>query len=368
MTELEAHYEAAVERRGYDRVDGPFGDLSASYSRERFAFADDADALAAASPEDTLVSVGVSPTGTPHVGTLGQIRTAIDCQRAGFDVQLAVADQVVYNAGGGDAATLRERAERYRRFAAARGFDADDGRLYVQSEADDVLRAAFRLGRTYDPDAGEEWDESTAFEESLATAYDDADDPSDDRDDTPDDSPDATDFSGSLCGLLMAADTVGPLADDFGPERTYDRVVLALGADNVGMARRFDAVRERAGVDGRVVGLFSRLVPGVDGTPKMSKGIDGSGIHLGMSPDRIRERVTDPVLDADRPSESVVFEMLRLVPPGDGDAPGNLRDACAAGDARWRDAVDECADHLAAAAEAWQGTASIRPDGPEATR
>lgn len=389
MTELEAHYEAAVQRRGYDPVESAFGDLSASYCRRRFAFADDADALAAATPEDTLVSVGVSPTGTPHVGTLGQIRTAIDCQRAGFDVQLAVADQVVYNAGGGDAATLRERAERYRRFAAARGFDTESGRLYVQSEADEVLRTAFRLGRTYDPDASEAWDERTAFEEALAAAYDAADDePGDaadggtaDEPDDPadgdtagdaadgrDDSPDATDFSGSLCGLLMAADTVGPLADEFGPAGGYDRVVLALGADNVGMARRFDAVRERAGVDGRVVGLFSRLVPGVDGTPKMSKGIDGSGIHLGMAPERVRERVTDPALDADRPSESVVFEMLRLVPPRDGDAPGDLRDACVAGSDRWQDAVDECADHLAGAAEAWQDAAENDPARAGATR
>jgi len=346
VTELEAHYGAARERRGYDPVDASIGDLSASYCRHRFAFVGDADALAAATPAETLVSVGISPTGAPHVGTLGQIRSAVDLQRAGFDVQLAVADQVVYNAGGGDAATLRERAERYRTFALERGFDPEQGRVYIQSEADDALRAAVRLARQYDPDAGDGWDERTAFEDDLAAAYEA----------TGTDGGDATAFSESLCGLLMAADNVGPLADEFGPGPGYDRVVLTLGADNVGLARRFDEVRAAADVEGQVVGLFSRLVPGVDGTPKMSKSIPGSSVHLGMSPEHVRERVTDPALDADDSAESVVFSMMRLVSPCDGDDMDELRNARAAGDDRWRDAVREYADYLADAAETWRRT------------
>jgi len=347
VTELEAHYGAARERRGYDPVDASIGDLSASYCRHRFAFVGDADALAAATPAETLVSVGISPTGTPHVGTLGQIRSAVALQRAGFDVRVTVADQVVYNAGGGDAGTLRERADRYRAFALERGFDPERGRIAVQSEADETLRAALRLARHYDPDAGgDRWDERTAFEDDLAAAYDA----------TESDGGDATAFSASLCGLLMAADNVGPLADEFGPGEGYDRVLLSLGADNVGLARRFDEVRAAAGVAGEVVGLFSRLVPGTDGTPKMSKRIPGSSVRLDASPERVRERVTDPALDADDPAESVVFAMLRLASPHGGRELDALRDACAAGDERWRDAVREYADYLAAAAETWQRT------------
>ncbi|WP_161973206.1 nucleotidyl transferase family protein [Halostella litorea] len=345
MTDLETHYEAAVERRGYDPVDGPIGDLSASTCRHRFAFVGDADALAAATPAETLVSVGISPTGAPHVGTLGQVRSAVDLQRAGFDVRLTVADQVVYNAGGGDAATLRERAERYRAFALERGFDPERGRVVVQSEAADALRAATRLARRYDPDAGgDRWDERTAFEADLAAAYEAVESGGGD----------ATAFSESLCGLLMAADNVAPLTDEF--RAGYDRVLLSLGADNVGMARRFDDLRAAAGVDGRVVGLFSRLVPGVDGTPKMSKSIPGSGIRLDAPPERVRDRVTDPALDDGDAAESVVFGMVRLASPYDGDELDELRDARAAGDDRWRDAVREYADHLANAAEAWRCT------------
>lgn len=341
MSLLEAHYRAVRERRDYDPVDA-VGDLAASSGRHRFAFADDADELAAATPADTLVSVGVSPSGTPHVGTLGQVETAVDLQRAGFDVQLVIADLVVYNAGGDDIETLRARADRYREFAVERGFDPDRGRLYAQDEAHDVTHAAVRLASHYDPDAREGGAEETEFEAALADAYDDRGDDGGGSD--------ATAFSRDLCGLLMAADNVRPLAEG------YDRVVLTLGADNAGLAREFDAVRERAGVSGSVTGLYTRLVGGVDDTPKMSKSIPGSSVHLGTAPERLRDRVADPALDAERPAESVVFQMMRLASPYSGDELDELADACAENDDRWTAAVGEYADYLAEAAEAWRET------------
>jgi tryptophanyl-tRNA synthetase len=317
-------------------------DLPASYARNRFAFAGDADAVERSTPDETLVSVGISMTGTPHVGTLGQIQSAVDLQRAGFDVQLVIADLVVYNAGGADIETVRARAERYREFALEMGFDPERGSLYTQDQARDVLHTGFLLARDYDPDAGgEQRDEQTAFEAALDAAYEDVDSSSD-----------ATAFSRDLCGLLLVADSVHPLRTG-----AYERVVLALGADNDGLARRADAVRERAGIDGSVVGLYSRLVDGIDDTPKMSKSVPGSSVHLDMAPDTIREHVRDPALDADRPEESVVFQMMRHASPYAGETLDDLHAACADDAERWPEAVREYADYLTDAAETWQGTA-----------
>lgn len=349
MSLLERHERTVREQRGYDAVAGPIGDLPASYCRQRFAFASSADALAAATPAETLLSVGISPTGPPHVGTLGQIQSAIDFQRAGFDVQVLVADQVVYNARGTPMGTLTERAERYAAFARERGFDPGAGRLLIQSETPSILRTAFTLAPAYDPDGDgdEESDgdagghEPTAFETALDAAYDDAD--------LPDGAPA---FSQQLCGLLLAADAVSPLRDG-----SYDRVVLVLGADNVGFERNVDAVREAAGIDGSVEGLYTRLVAGVDDTPKMSKSIPGSSIHLGMAPGEIRDLVRDPTLDAADPDESVVFQMLRHASPHAGAELADLRDACAADSEQWRDAISGYVDYLTEAAKQWQATA-----------
>lgn len=342
MSQLEAHYEAVRDRRDYDAVDASLGDLPASYARHRFAFTEDVDELRSSSPDETLVSVGISMTGTPHVGTLGQIQSAVDLQRAGFDVQLVIADLVVYNAGGADIEMVRARAERYREFALEMGFDPERGRLYTQDEARDVLHTGFLLARDYDPDAGgEQRDEPTAFEAALDAAYDDVDSPSD-----------ATEFSRDLCGLLLVADSVHPLRAE-----AYERVVLALGADNDGLARRGDAVRERAGIDGSVVGLYSRLVDGIDDTPKMSKSVPGSSVHLGMAPETIREHVRDSALDADRPEESVVFQMMRHASPYAAATLDDLHAACADDAERWSEAVREYADYLTEAAETWRGTA-----------
>jgi len=132
--------------------------------------------------------------------------------------------------------------------------------------------------------------------------------------------------------------------------------VLALGADNVGFGRTIDALRAEAGVDGSVVGLYSHLVPGVDGTPKMSKSIPGSSLHFGMAPEELRERVRDPALDAADPAASVVYRMLRHASPFSGEERAALRAACAADDERWSAAVAEYADYLAETAREWQRT------------
>lgn len=362
MSLLDAHYSDVREQRGYDEVPAGIGGLPAAYCRERFAFTDAADEVAGATPAETLISVGISPTGAPHVGTLGQIESAVAFQRAGFDVQVVLADQVVYNARGTSLAALTDLAKRYASFIRERGFDPEAGDLLTQSETPSILSAAFRLAPDYDPDRESDGDDGeaagndagrpgddettradhdpTAFEEALDAAYEDVTVPSE-----------ATAFSTNLCGLLLAADSIAPLLSG-----GYERVVLVLGADNVGFGPDIDAVRADAGVAGSIVGLYSHLVPGVDGTPKMSKSIPGSSINLRMSPADVRERVRDPSLDAPEPDESVVFQMLRHASPFRGEERAALRGACANDTERWTGAVAEYADYLAEAAEMWQQT------------
>jgi len=331
---LDSHYEAVRKRRGYDAVSVALGNLPAAYCRHRFAFTGDGDELSRATPGETCVTVGISMTGPPHVGTLVQIQSAIDLQRAGFDVQLVLADLVVHTARGTDLDELRELAGRYRALVTALGFDPKQGCLRTQSEAVDVLQTSFRLVSGYEPGAEPAFDEPTRLESALEAAYDEAliED-------------DTTDFSRDAGGLLLAADNLHPLRND------YDRVVLVLGADNVGLARRIDALRRRVGIAGSVVGLYSYLVPGLGDAPKMSKSIPGSSIHVGMGPDAVRERVLEIGMDGDQPRESPGFRMLCHACPFlqfEG-----LRSASPEELEPLPDALEAFADYLAGVAQVW---------------
>jgi len=62
MSLLERHDGAVREQCGYDGVADAVCGLDASSCRQRFAFTSCAAALADATPAETLVSVGLSPT------------------------------------------------------------------------------------------------------------------------------------------------------------------------------------------------------------------------------------------------------------------------------------------------------------------
>lgn len=336
MSELLAdHYRTLVEEYGYERVDFAVGEIPAAEVRRRFAFADGGRAFAAGHDDGaaSLVTVGVSMTGPPHVGTLGQLLTAVRFQEAGFRVQLVLADLAAYNGAGRDIEEARALAERYRSFALALGFDADAGVLRTQSEATDVLYTAQLLSRYFDPDADDGSEEPpTAFEEELAAAYESTEAPGGET----------TRFAGQQVGLLLVADTVHwAVADD------YENLLFVGGADNHGLSGYFRDVLARTPYDATVGGLYTGLVPGLGGYPKMSKSIPDSRLALDADPGAVRERV----VDAD---DVLVAEMLRLASP----APGTfyrLDERRSRGD-EWEETKREYAGYLADTAAMWRET------------
>ena len=171
MTRLRDHYETVRRRNDYDPVDGAVGPLDAG-QRRRFVAVDDPGFLRRESPDAALVSTGVGMTGPPHLGTVGQILTAVECQRAGLDVQFVIADLEPYH-GGAPLEEVRRLAQRYRSFCLDLGFDPDRGRLRTQSDALDVMQTAERLAPYYDPESWDDGDDrpSTEWEQAVEAAY-----------------------------------------------------------------------------------------------------------------------------------------------------------------------------------------------------
>ena len=337
------HYRTLIEDRGYERAGFAVGGLEEPEIRRRFAFADRGREFVAAhaAGERSLVTVGVSMTGPPHVGTLGQLLTAVRFQEAGFDVQLILADLAAYNAAGRDLREVRALARRYRRFALDLGFDPDAGILRTQEEATGVLHTAQLLSRYFDPDAGGDDPPPTAFEAALADAYEATDTPG----------AETTRFAGQQVGLLLVADTIHPaVADD------YENLLFVGGADNHGLTGYFRDVLAGTPYEARIAGLYTKLVPGLEGYPKMSKSIPDSRLSLDADPDAIRDQIVR-IDDGDGPPEhSPVFTMLCLASPYSATKLDRLAERCDAGDVTWNEAKREYAAYLVEVAETWTGT------------
>lgn len=340
MPDLSTHYHEIRGRFGYDPVDVDLGTLPATYLARKFAAVDGRRALAAAPDRATLVATGVGMTGPPHVGTLGQLHNAVVLQEAGLDVQLVLADLEPYH-GGADLAEVRRLAARYRWLALELGFDPDSGVLRTQSEATAVMRSAHRQARYYAP--GEDGygpdAEPTDWEEAVAADYDAAD--------TEEPGP-TSEAAATHSTLLHLADFLHPLA-----RRGYDQVVIQLGIDEHGLTLATRAFAAETPVEGAIVGLHGRLVPGLGPHPKMAKRIPGSGITLAMDPGTVSDRVREAAAGGGDPGDSPAFAMMRLASPCGPAELDRRASACRAGGETWEATVAEYADHLADLAGRW---------------
>lgn|GEM_PF-551943 len=368
MSRLADHYAAVQERRDLEQPDrARWRGIDPAVVR-RFVAVDDPIVVDGANRRPTLVCMGVSTTGPPHLGTVGQFRTAIALQRAGLDVQFVLADLEPYH-GGGNAERIDRLAGRYRSFALDLGFDPDAGTLRTQSEATDVMATGHRLARYYDPDAwSEDRDGSeTAWERAVEAMYEAAtsgtaeqraatdartdDAAAGEADADPDRAPARTsEAADAHSAVLHGADFLHPLL-----EGEYDQVLLTFGVDEHGLVPWTRRFREAAGVPGRVGGLLTRMVPGFGDVPKQSKSI-GAGVPLDGDPDEIRERIaTAP--DAADPAASTVFQAMALASAYDAERLDALESACRAGGSAWTTARREYGTDVADLAERWQRTA-----------
>ena len=338
MSALLDHYDALRAEFDYDRPAVDVGDVPASLVERAFAATTDADALCAAPDRDTLFVASAGLTGPPHVGTLAQMQAVKRFDEAGFDTQFLLADYETYAADGRDIDVVRDLAADYEAFLDALGYE---GSVRTQYGDRDVMHTAFRLAPHVDAGDSIEFDvEPTEWVRQLRAAYDE-------HQVDHEDATGSTAFGSRMAELLCLADFVHPpLADG------YDQTVFVLGVDEHALVLANDHYLDGTPFDADFEGLFTRMVPGLDGYPKMSKTIPGSGVSMAMAPETVRQRVRDAD-DAAEPAESTVYQMLALVSEYDATRLDELAGACRRGDEAWADAVEEFGAFLAALASAW---------------
>lgn len=355
MSRLDVHYETVRDRYDYARIeDSDLGPVSSPGLERRFVAVDNPDVLAATRDLSTLVMTGVGMTGPPHLGTVGQIRTAIALQDVGLDVQFVIADLEPYHSGS-DLDRVRALAQRYRAFILDMGFDPSQGRLRTQEEARDVMHTAYILAPYYRPD---EWGEGpdyepTAWQQAVADVYvdnDAANGADAEVSETADANGPTSEAAETHSSVLHGVDFLHPLWTD-----EYEQVVLTFGIDEHHLTPWTRLFRDASPVEGPIAGLYTRMLPGLNGSAKMSKSVPGSGVTLDMTPETVRERIRG-AHRGNNPASSPVFGAMCLAStygPDELDALESVRET---GGEEWAAAKAEYAEYVVDLAERWRRT------------
>lgn len=232
-----------------------------------------------------IVSTGFGLSGIPHVGTISQILGAITLQKAGLNVQIVLGDLDSYNSRNQPLSLVNERAEQYKNFIDALGFDDKKGIVRKQITNIEVLLTAYLSANALSDSDFQETEEDISYlykEKSIYTGIE---------------------FPVKQAILLMASDFI-----HLGKE--YDYVLVTLGIDEHKYVQLTRKVVSRQKLKVSVSGMYSRITKGFNGYPKMSKSIPGSGITVEMKDSEIFSLITNQIEQGSNPLESTVFQMM----------------------------------------------------------
>jgi tryptophanyl-tRNA synthetase len=288
----EGYYREVIERNGYDplefeSIEFTLGRATEAELRSKWLCHHQGAAVAqcVARGGRAIVTTGVGLSGAPHLGTISQITRAIFLQRAGLDVQFVLGDLDSYNARNQSLSVLAERAQQYEEFIVGLGFDTTRGTLRRQRDHLQILQTAYLIANVL---RDEDFRDA---EEDLSELYKS-------RGIYP-----GMEFPVKQAILLMIADFIH-LGDSDG----YDAVLVMLGLEEhlyVQLARK---VVGRMNLPFALGAIYSRVVRGLGGFPKMSKSIPGSAITVDTAPDEIVRMLAEAPANRD-PWDSTAFQI-----------------------------------------------------------
>ena len=331
-----AYYENVIDQHRYERlglgaIDFALAGMSPDDLHTKWVCHTGARrfAKAIAAERPAIVTTGVGLGGPPHAGTLFQLLRAIKLQQCGLDVQIVLGDLDSYNARRTPLESVRKLADQYEEFVLCLGFDAERGVLRRQEGETDVLATAFLLSRHLDDDDFH-W-----AEEDLAGLYRNHG------------VFDHLNYGMKQATLLMAADFVHLL-------REGRHVLVSLGVDEhkyVALARRG---AERWGLPAeRLSGIYTKMIPGLGGLPKMSKSIPGSGIDASMCAEDICARLEADTDSAPTNDGSTLLQMYACLPEVDGRDYERASTARRAGGPEWDTVREQVIDRLVSLFSHW---------------
>lgn len=287
----------------------------------------------------TIVTTGFGLSGVPHAGTLSQIIRALRLQQAGLNVQIVLGDLDAYNGKNTDLAYTQRLADRYRAFIRDLGFnDSYPNSLRGQYESLITLRTSYLIGHYMD-------DEMFCLaEEDLHDFYSNKG------------KVDSTmSYRRKLSLNLMIADFLELLI--YGG---FDAILIILGIDEHQYVNFGKEIMHRIQSD-RILPLsgksysamYSGIIRGFNGYPKMSKSFPGSGISVDMSADEINHLIKYGEVATKFPETNVIYQMIASVSLYDGERIREAYDECQKQSKLWSDIKSEYSIHLHQLCQRW---------------
>lgn len=264
------------------------------------------------STNDTIITTGVGISGPPHMGTLSQIMRIIFLQKNGFNTQIVLGDLDSYNARNKTLSYVSNLSDQYYEFILKLGYDPNKGIIRKQNDNFEINYFSYLLSK-YLTD-----EDFYATKEDLCELY------------QKEKIYTGITFPIKQSILLM-------ISDFLCLGQKYNNIVVMLGLEEhkyVLLARK---LRDRINANCNIYSLYSRIIKGFNGYPKMSKSIKKSNINVDMSYNDVRKMIISENDDYKSPLDSVIFQMMTSVSDYSSDELNDIYSHCLCKDKGWMD-------------------------------
>lgn len=341
------YYKNIMHRFGYnplefERIDFKLGEWSREDLQRQWLchvkgrlFADGYD-----KKEKVIATTGFGLSGIPHLGTISQILRAIRLQRNNIPVQIVLGDLDAYNGKAVGLGFARDLAKQYKDFILKLGFiNSAPSILRDQYDSLEILRLSYLLGHFMDDEM------FVSAEEDLHKFY------------SKRGKVDNTmTYRRRLSLNLMIADFL-----ELYVEKGFQRVLVFLGIDEhqyvkFGAEAITKACQNSDWLpvkDLSISALYSSIIRGFYGYPKMSKSFPRSAITVNMTLADILERVMQGEGDYSSPEENVVYQMISSASLFSTDEISEAYQECYQKSPQWVEIKKRYAHHLKEICSEW---------------
>lgn len=295
-----------------------------------------------ASSNNKAILTGFGLSGIPHMGTLAQINRIAMLNNAGFQTEVILGDLDAYNGKLTPLDRTRELAYRYEQFIKGTELlNPETSTVRAQYDHPDVLRTAYLIGRfandelfeTAEEDLHEFYAEKGKVDSKMS-------------------------FRRKMSLNLM-------VADFFHLGQKNPDILVMLGLDEhqyVQVAQKLSSSieAETSGIQPvSIHSLYTPLIRGLNGYPKMSKSFPDSGINLAMSKEAIMSSIKNEPDDFGDTEQSAIFQMACGVGLGNSislsEAHAGAKDTDSV---TWRKVKSALCSRIIMFSEIWHDTAA----------
>ncbi|PDZ70804.1 hypothetical protein [Bacillus pseudomycoides] len=243
----------------------------------------------------SIVTTGFGLSGPPHMGTVSQIMRAIRFQQKGLSTQIVLGDLDAFNGKMTEFSYTQELAHKYKEFIKNLGFiENENNILRSQFNSLHTLRTSYLLGHFLEDDMFLETEEDL---HEFYTKHGKVDS--------------EMSYRRKLSLNLMIADFY-----DLAIKKGFENVLVFLGIDEHKYVRLAQKLIKKTqdypslDINISISALYSSIIRGFNGFPKMSKSFPDSGITLNMSNAEIKDRVLNQEGNYSCPEDNVVYQMI----------------------------------------------------------